>query len=162
MRSKNSADIDPALLARLTAARTSRRRFIGGGAAAAAALALGPTVLAACGSDSGSGSSSATATDDGAPASGNLRISNWPLYMADGFIAAFETATGLTVDYKEDYNDNEEWFAKAKRAAVPRTGHRRRPRGADAVHGGAAQLARLAQRDQRIPAVPTRRTCCPN
>jgi spermidine/putrescine transport system substrate-binding protein len=114
MRSKNSADIDPALLARLTAARTSRRRFIGGGAAAAAALALGPTLLAACGSDSGGGSSSPTATDDGAPPSGNLRISNWPLYMADGFIAAFQTATGLTVDYKEDYNDNEEWFAKVK------------------------------------------------
>ena len=34
--------------------------------------------------------------------------------MADGFIAAFQTATGLTVDYKEDYNDNEEWFAKNK------------------------------------------------
>ena len=34
--------------------------------------------------------------------------------MADGFIAAFQTATGLTVDYKEDYNDNEEWFAMNK------------------------------------------------
>ena len=28
------------------------------------------------------------------PASGTLRISNWPLYMADGFVAAFQTATG--------------------------------------------------------------------
>jgi spermidine/putrescine transport system substrate-binding protein len=34
--------------------------------------------------------------------------------MADGFIAAFQTATGLSVDYKEDFNDNEEWFAKNK------------------------------------------------
>ncbi len=34
--------------------------------------------------------------------------------MADGFVAAFQTATGLTVDYKEDFNDNEEWFAKNK------------------------------------------------
>ncbi len=34
--------------------------------------------------------------------------------MADGFVAAFQTATGITVDYKEDYNDNEEWFAKNK------------------------------------------------
>ena len=48
------------------------------------------------------------------PATGNLRISNWPLYMADGFVAAFQTASRLTVDYKEDFNDNEEWFAKNK------------------------------------------------
>ena len=34
--------------------------------------------------------------------------------MADGFVAAFQTASGLTVDYKEDFNDNEEWFAKNK------------------------------------------------
>ena len=34
--------------------------------------------------------------------------------MADGFVAAFQTATGLPVDYKEDFNDNEEWFAKNK------------------------------------------------
>ena len=34
--------------------------------------------------------------------------------MADGFVAAFQTASGITVDYKEDLNDNEEWFAKVK------------------------------------------------
>jgi len=112
-------DIDPGLLARLAANRTSRRRFLGSGGAAAAALVLGPSFLAACGSkQSGGGGTGAEATsaapDDGAPASGHLRISNWPLYMADGFVAAFQTASGLTVDYKEDFNDNEEWFAKNK------------------------------------------------
>lgn len=90
---------------------TSRRRFIGGGAAAAAAVVLGPSFLAACGSDSGT---SGTTTQENGPASGTLRISNWPLYMADGFIAAFQQASGITVDYKEDFNDNEEWFAKVK------------------------------------------------
>ncbi|GJF18625.1 twin-arginine translocation pathway signal protein [Mycolicibacterium cyprinidarum] len=95
--------IDPQMMARMSARRTSRRRFIGGGAAAAAALTLGPSFLTACGSDSATSSSS-----------GTLRISNWPLYMADGFIAAFQTATGITVDYKEDLNDNEQWFAKIK------------------------------------------------
>lgn len=109
------ADIDPRVLAQLA----SRRRFIGGGAAAAAALILGPSVLAACSSGdkstSGSGSDKPEApADDGSPATGKLRVSNWPLYMADGFVAAFQTATGLTVDYKEDFNDNEEWFAKNK------------------------------------------------
>jgi spermidine/putrescine transport system substrate-binding protein len=104
-------EFDPRLLARLSANRTSRRRFIGGGAAAAAALALGPSFLAACGSESGT---SSTTTQDSGPASGTVRISNWPLYMADGFIAAFQQASGITVDYKEDFNDNEEWFAKVK------------------------------------------------
>jgi spermidine/putrescine transport system substrate-binding protein len=111
MSSDSPSPIDPKLMARLTASRTSRRRFIGGGAAAAAALGLGSSFLAACGSDSGT--SSSTSQDSG-PASGTLRISNWPLYMADGFIAAFQTASGLTVDYKEDFNDNEQWFAKVK------------------------------------------------
>jgi spermidine/putrescine transport system substrate-binding protein len=108
-------EIDPRLLSRLATNGTTRRRFIGGGAAAAAALALGPSFLAACSSDNKSSSSSSAApSDDGSPATGKLRISNWPLYMADGFVAAFQTATGLIVDYKEDFNDNEEWFAKNK------------------------------------------------
>ncbi|MCW2553215.1 MAG: twin-arginine translocation pathway signal protein [Mycobacterium sp.] len=104
-------EIDPRLMSRIA----SRRRFLGGGAAAAAALALGPSFLAACGSSSTTSSSTTSAPpDDGKPATGTLRISNWPLYMADGFVAAFQTATGLTVDYKEDFNDNEQWFAKNK------------------------------------------------
>src|SRR6185369_810878 len=98
--------------------RTSRRRFIGGGAAAAAAAILGPSFLAACSSNKGGGGGSTPSAsappDDGKPAAGKLRVSNWPLYMADGFVAAFQTASGLTVDYKEDFNDNEQWFAKVK------------------------------------------------
>ncbi|BBZ28473.1 twin-arginine translocation pathway signal protein [Mycolicibacterium madagascariense] len=108
-----ASSIDP--FSKLDATPTNRRRFLGGGAAAAAALVLGPSFLAACGSSSTTASSSSsTPPDDGAPATGNLRISNWPLYMADGFVAAFQAATKLTVDYKEDFNDNEEWFAKNK------------------------------------------------
>ena len=84
--------------------RTTRRQFLGGGAAAAAALALGPSFLAACGSE----------PSMPAPISNALRISNWPFYMADGFIAEFQNKTGITVDYMEDFNDNEEWFAQVK------------------------------------------------
>ena len=107
------AEIDPRVLAQLA----SRRRFMGGGAAAAAAVILGPSFLAACSSENKSATGAdkpAAPADDGSPASGKLRVSNWPLYMADGFVAAFQTATGLVVDYKEDFNDNEEWFAKNK------------------------------------------------
>jgi spermidine/putrescine transport system substrate-binding protein len=98
-------------------ARTSRRQFLGGGAVAAAAIVLGPAVLSACGAGNdgpGGATTTTAAADDGAPASGLLRVSNWPLYIADGFVAEFQKATGLTVDYKEDYNDDEEWFAKNK------------------------------------------------
>ena len=133
------ADIDPRVLAQMA----SRRRFIGGGAAAAAALILGPSVLAACSSDNkASGPSSETPAapeDDGSKASGKLRVSNWPLYMADGFVAAFQTATGLTVDYKEDFNDNEEWFAKNKEPLS-----RKQDIGADLVVPSQFMAARLA------------------
>jgi spermidine/putrescine transport system substrate-binding protein len=112
MPSKNIEAIDLQLASRLATNRTSRRRFIGGGAAAAAALALGGSFLAACGKEEGA--APGTTTQEAGPASGTLRISNWPLYMADGFVAAFQTASGITVDYKEDFNDNEEWFAKVK------------------------------------------------
>ena len=85
------------------------------------------------------------------PASGNLRISNWPLYMADGFVAGFQTASGITVDYKEDFNDNEEWFAKDKEPLS-----RKQDIGADLVvptefMAVRAQGPGLAQRDQRRP-----------
>jgi spermidine/putrescine transport system substrate-binding protein len=105
---------DPRTMSRLAASRTNRRRFIGGGAAAAAAAILGPSFLAACGSSSspsGSGSSSPAAAPQNEKL---LRISNWPLYMADGFVAAFQSSSGITTDYKEDFNDNEQWFAKVK------------------------------------------------
>jgi spermidine/putrescine transport system substrate-binding protein len=98
----------------MAAHRTSRRGFLGGGAAAVAALTLGSSFLAACGSDSGSMSSPTPTPDDGSPATGLLRVSNWPLYIADGFVAGFQKATGVQVDYKENYNDDEEWFAKNK------------------------------------------------
>ncbi|AFM17752.1 spermidine/putrescine-binding periplasmic protein [Mycolicibacterium chubuense NBB4] len=132
-----SRDIDPQLLARLTASRTSRRRFLGGSAAAAAALTLGSSFLAACGSNS---STSSSTTQDTGPASGTLRISNWPLYMADGYVAAFQTATGITVDYKEDFNDNEQWFAKVKEPLS-----RKQDIGADLVVPTQFMAARLMQ-----------------
>ena len=112
MPSQDFDAIDPRVLNRLAANRTSRRRFIGGGAAAAAALAMGGSFLAACSSENKSATNT-TATQEG-PATGTLRVSNWPLYMADGFVADFQKASGLTVDYKEDFNDNEQWFAKVK------------------------------------------------
>ena len=104
-------------LARLRRARAlgagpdlSRRRFLGRGAAgAAAAVVLGPTFIAACGGDDDD-----SAESGGGGGSDTLRISNWPFYISEGLVPAFEEASGLSVSYKEDFNDNEEWFAKVK------------------------------------------------
>jgi spermidine/putrescine transport system substrate-binding protein len=73
-------------------------------------VALGPTWLAACGGDDGGGSE--TGGGGGGEGSNSLRISNWPLYISEDFIPKFEQASGLSVTYTEDLNDNEEWFAK--------------------------------------------------
>ena len=74
-------------------------------AAAAGALAFGPSVFAACGSKNSAPSG---------PPPDALRISNWPLYMVDGFIAEFQKKTGIEVDYMDNFNDTDEWFAQVK------------------------------------------------
>lgn len=81
---------------------------------AMATLALG---LAACGGGSGiegSGGEEKEAPKvklEGKP-SGSLTISNWPLYIDKGTVPAFEKATGIKVEYKEDINSNEAFFNK--------------------------------------------------
>lgn len=99
--------------AHFAALRASRRRFLGRGAVTVAGIALVPPWLAACGDDddtdtSGGGEGTTQSSSD------TLRISNWPLYIAEGFVDQFQDASGLSVDYKEDFNDNEEWFAKVR------------------------------------------------
>jgi spermidine/putrescine transport system substrate-binding protein len=68
-------------------------------------LAFGSSVVAACDS---------TNSPPSGPPPNALRIVNWPLYMVDGFIAQFQKKTGITVDYMEDFNDTDEWFAQVK------------------------------------------------
>ncbi len=99
----------------------TRRRFL-------TALGVGAVaipVLSACGT-SGTGGTGATtvpgtSTGSAAPAAGGKVVwSNWPLYLdaEDGkasshpTLTAFEKESGLTVDYTEDINSNEEFFGK--------------------------------------------------
>jgi spermidine/putrescine transport system substrate-binding protein len=46
--------------------------------------------------------------------SGELTISNWPLYIDKQTIGDFEDETGVTVKYIEDVNDNAEFFGKVQ------------------------------------------------
>ena len=80
---------------------------------AAVALALG---LAACGGGGDSGINGGDTESEEVKlekkASGDITISNWPLYIDEKTVPDFESATGINVDYKEDVNANEEFFAK--------------------------------------------------
>lgn len=106
-------DLDPRLQAVLAAHRQSRRAFLGRGLMVMGGVALGPTLLAACSSDDDETSTGGTGGGGG----GDLvRISNWPLYMADGFNTSFTEATGIRVEYDENFQDNETWFAANKDA----------------------------------------------
>ena len=46
--------------------------------------------------------------------SGELTISNWPLYIDKQTIPDFEDTTGVTIKYIEDVNDNAEFFGKVQ------------------------------------------------
>ena len=81
-------------------------------AIAVLALALG---LAACGggnSIEGGGGTESSEVELEGKASGKLVISNWPLYIDKKTIPNFEKATGISVQYHEDINSNEEFFNK--------------------------------------------------
>ena len=73
--------------------------------------------IAACGGGGvESGSSSAdvkTITVSGKP-TGDLTISNWPLYIDKQTVPDFEKSTGVHVKYIEDVNDNQEFFGKVQ------------------------------------------------
>ncbi len=82
------------------------------------ALSLAASIgIAACGGGGGiEGGSSAnveTVHVSGKP-TGELTISNWPLYIDKQTVPDFEKATGVQVKYIEDVNDNQEFFGKVQ------------------------------------------------
>jgi spermidine/putrescine transport system substrate-binding protein len=88
---------------------TSRRRFLGMGGLALGGLAVGPTLLAACGSDS-SGSSNSN--------NGGITMLNWPLYIegdepsTSPTLKGFTDSTGIKVAYKNSIDGNESFNTK--------------------------------------------------
>src|SRR5690349_15735751 len=80
-------------------------------ALAALAAAIG---LSAC-SDLGAGGldgPTQTAEAKPGPGDGELTISNWPAYIDKNTVPEFEKKTGISVEYIEDVNDNNEIFSK--------------------------------------------------
>jgi spermidine/putrescine transport system substrate-binding protein len=74
-------------------------------------LAVG---LTACGGSSGinGGDTESGEVKLEKKASGDVTISNWPLYIDEQTVPDFEKETGVSVKYIEDVNANEEFFAK--------------------------------------------------
>lgn len=88
--------------------RMTRRTLVKRGAAGAALLSL-PSFLAACGGGGGGG----------AEVSGPLRFANWQLYIdideatkKSPTLEAFTAETGISVEYFEEINANDEYFGK--------------------------------------------------
>jgi spermidine/putrescine transport system substrate-binding protein len=104
----------------------TRRELLRRAAAGGAVLSI-PSLLAACGGDSGIEGSANTESTAAAPAdttlAEQLTISNWPLYIDIDektkkypTLEEFTKKTGVDVKYIEDVNDNDEWFGKNQAA----------------------------------------------
>src|SRR5258707_4590420 len=88
-------------------------RLTRGGAAMTTLAAT--LAIAACGSsgiESGSGGGKIETVKVQGKPKGSLTISNWPLYIDNKTVPDFEKATGVSVNYIEDVNDNAEFFGK--------------------------------------------------
>jgi spermidine/putrescine transport system substrate-binding protein len=92
--------------------KTRRLALILAALVATATLALG---LAACGGGGVEGDGETAEAETvklaGKP-SGELTISNWPLYIDENTVSNFEKQSGVSVKYIEDVNDNAEFFGK--------------------------------------------------
>ena len=111
-----------AAIVRLQQAGLSRRRLL-----QAAGITGVAVTAAACGaggggsSESSSGAPSPTQATDLSDTEKFVNWANWPLYIDVNdetgeypTLKAFTEATGITVNYTEDVNDNNEFFAKVR------------------------------------------------
>ncbi len=96
--------------------RLSRRGFLRALGVGGAVVAVGPG-LVSCGTDP---APTAGPASSGGSSTGTVAWSNWPLYLDTAeddessypTLAAFEESSGISVDYTEDINSNDEFFGK--------------------------------------------------
>jgi spermidine/putrescine transport system substrate-binding protein len=122
MAQRQTPDLtSPAMRAALARGLTTRRTLMTG------VFGVGALALAGCGSEGtnsssgGSAAASAAAAEDLSDTEKVVNWSNWPQYIdvsddeeTRPTIAAFEKDSGITVNYTEDYNDNDEFYAKVR------------------------------------------------
>jgi spermidine/putrescine transport system substrate-binding protein len=98
----------------------SRRHLIRSFGAGALALSSAGTLLAACGgtkgTDSGGDAAAPVSVNHPKTAIGELKFSNWPLYIDKETIKDFDKKYGGHTTYLEDVNDNEEFTGKVQEA----------------------------------------------
>jgi spermidine/putrescine transport system substrate-binding protein len=83
------------------------------------AMLLAAFAIAACGDDDGGiegsgGAEETTVAESEGDASGELYVANWPFYVDKKTVPAFEDETGVSVTYREEVNDNNEFFGKVQ------------------------------------------------
>jgi spermidine/putrescine transport system substrate-binding protein len=103
---------DPRFNDPLTRRQLLRRAAVGG-----TVITL-PAVLAACGGGSEAGGTTAAATSGGKPQlKSELNFSNWTYYIdtkKPTTFQQFQEQTGVKVNYYEDVNSNDQYFAKVQ------------------------------------------------
>ncbi|MGQ0832532.1 MAG: ABC transporter substrate-binding protein [Microthrixaceae bacterium] len=104
-------DPTPSRSSRRVATPISRRALLGRMGAVAGAGLVGPALLAACGSD---GSPTTATTSGGGGGSKKLWFANWPAYIDEETVDLFKKESGIDFRYTEDFNDNNEYFAKVQ------------------------------------------------
>lgn len=98
----------------------SRRTLLqAGGAVAFGGLSLGALKLPFFGTDGAQQDPALCAAKDLSASDNRLVVSNWPGYIdprkkETSTVQVFQQQTGITVDYTDDINDNQEFFAKVK------------------------------------------------
>lgn len=103
----------------------SRRRLLGSAIASGAGIGAA-SLLSAC----GGGSSGSAGPADQSETDKSLTVSNWTLYIDTDrkgpdlypTVAQFEEDSGVTVDYNEDINSNNDFFAKIRPQLVAGSG----------------------------------------
>jgi spermidine/putrescine transport system substrate-binding protein len=95
------------------------RRNVLRGVSAGAVTVAGGGMLSACGVEGASQTSESCQSEDLSDEEKEVIWSNWPAYIdpiqqSDSTLKAFEEATGITVDYADDVNDNNDFYAKVR------------------------------------------------
>lgn len=114
-------DVDPDVLRSLR--QLLSRRSVLRSAGAAGLLAAGGPLLAACGTEGATKTEAdQAAVTDLSDKDKTLNFSNWPLYIdvdendekVHPTLDQFKAQTGITVNYVEDINDNDQFFGKVR------------------------------------------------